>query len=449
MISTYIEQACDAFNEAICITDNNGFVVHVNNKYSELSDISRNKIINHQVRDMVQSGIYDIVLNPQIVLTGERCTGIQNVFNGRKLILNGHPIKDEKGKVAYVVTIVKDFSSIDELNNEIFIQEKLFDVFQKQCANFYNNKYQIVINSKVMRQLYSNASAIAKTDVAVLLLGETGTGKDVIARYIHQESPRHGQPFIKVDCGSIPETLMESELFGYMPGSFSGASRQGKQGLIEAASGGTLFLDEISELPLRMQPRLLRFLQDREVVRLGAIRPRKVDVRIIAATNKNLENEVWCGNFRADLYYRLKVAELTIPPLRTHTEDISLLADGFLSYYSKKYHKSILFSKDFKKQLLDYSWPGNIRELENFIQGAIVSCDGIINKNISGKAHIDLSCDKIVFPIIDGNTYKEMIHNFKSTLIYELIKRYGSIQKLANKLNVNVSTIYRDLKLKK
>ena len=338
MLADYVEQLCDTFRDAICVTDREGIVTLVNKRHAELTGISREKMMGSRIQDMVQNGIFDVVLNPRIVETGQKVSSVQNLYNGRTLLLDGHPVKDASGKVAYVVTVIRDITALTELREEITAQRELLETFQNLSSEgVTGNQYPRVVQSPVMQRLYAEASAIAETDATVLLLGETGVGKDVVARHIHRNSLRADAPFIKVDCGSIPENLIETELFGYVPGSFSGASKHGKAGLVEAASTGTLFLDEIGELPMTMQSRLLRVLQDWEVLRVGATVPKKVDVRVVAATNKELEREVAKGTFRSDLYYRLKVAVLNIPPLRSRRVDILPLAQSFFTFYGKKY----------------------------------------------------------------------------------------------------------------
>lgn len=364
MLCDYIQELYDTFSDAVCVTDNKGIIVLVNRRYSELTGLAPESALGRQVREMVADGIFDTVLNSQVVASGESVSSTQRLYNGLALLLDGHPIKDANGEVLYVVTFIRDITALSELREAVAAQRELLTALQNNYADATSQgdpQYPRILQSDAMRRLYGEAAAIADTGATVLLLGETGTGKDVMARHIHKISARSGGPFIKLDCGAIPENLIESELFGYDPGSFSGARRQGKAGLVEAANNGTLFLDEIGELPLAMQSRLLRVLQDREVMRIGALSPRKVNVQVIAATNKNLEQEMEKGAFRKDLYYRLKVAVLKLPPLRKRKADILPMAQGFLNYYGKKYGKKARFSEESQRLLQAYSWPGNAR----------------------------------------------------------------------------------------
>ncbi len=244
----------------------------------------------------------------------------------------------------------------------------------------------------------------------------------------------------------------ETELFGYAAGTFSGASKTGKIGLIEAAAGGTLFLDEIGELPMPMQTRLLRFLQDWEIMRVGSTTPKQIDVRIVAATNKNLERAIARGEFRSDLYYRLKVAVIAIPPLRDRQADILPLARMFLRFYGSKYHRQLAFSEEAESLLLDYKWPGNIRELENLVQGlAVTSKDSVIRASdvpISGVAKPAASArrDGLDFEL-DGKTYKEIMKDLENKVLSAAMERYGSITEVARHFQVDRSTIFRKVRL--
>ena len=452
MLAEYVEQLCDTFRDAICVTDREGIVTLVNKRHAELTGIARDKMMGSRIQDMVQNGIFDVVLNPRIVETGQKVSSVQNLYNGRTLLLDGHPVKDATGKVAYVVTVIRDITALTELREEITAQRELLETFQNLSSEGASgNQYPRVVQSPVMQRLYAEASAIAETDATVLLLGETGVGKDVVARHIHRNSLRAEAPFIKVDCGSIPENLIETELFGYVPGSFSGASKHGKAGLVEAASSGTLFLDEIGELPMTMQSRLLRVLQDWEVLRVGATVPKKVDVRVVAATNKELEREVAKGTFRSDLYYRLKVAVLNIPPLRSRRVDILPLAQSFLTFYGKKYRKSVNLSDEAKQVLQNHTWPGNVRELENLVQGLVVTCKhGLVGvRDLAGIRPLpacETSEGQYALPSIEGRSLKSIMKEVETAVIEKGMQRYGSISELSRHFQMDRSTIFRKVK---
>lgn len=452
MLNTYVEQLCDTFRDGLCISDRTGVILLVNRRHSEITGIPSKDILGKHAPAMVQSGVFDLVLNPEVVQGRQPVTRVQTLSTGHKLVLEGHPIFDEQGEVAFVATFMRDVTTMSELREQLAAQKELLETFQR-INNPGTGKLQKcprTAHSLAMRRLYGEAETIAAADATVLLLGETGVGKDVLARRIHSASPRAAKAFIKVDCGSIPEHLVETELFGYTAGSFSGANKAGKAGLIEAANEGTLFLDEIGELPLAMQSRLLRVLQDWEVMRVGATTPRHVDVRIVAATNKDLEKEVQKGRFRKDLYYRLKVVVLTIPPLRARQADIVPLAHCFLNYYAAKYGRKITLTPEAEKKLLDHSWPGNVRELENLIQGLVITC----NKN--AICCVDLPITKIIareepqvetLPLdLDGRTFKDIMRELEDNVIKSGLQRYGSITEVAKRFQVDRSTIFRKVK---
>ncbi len=453
MLNDFIEQICDTFRDAICVSDRDGKVLLVNRRHAELTGIPREEMLRHRIQDLMEKGYFDVVLNPLVVETRQKASSVQHVFNGRILMLESHPVLDKEGKVVLVVTIIRDVTALTELREEVSAQKELLETFQtlNNPEMLTTGKYPRIIQSQSMQRLYAEAAAIADTDATVLLLGETGVGKDVVARHIHHSGQRADRPFIKVDCGSIPENLIETELFGYAAGSFSGASKNGKAGLIEAANTGTLFLDEIGELPMIMQSRLLRVLQDWEVMRVGSTTPKPVDVRVIAATNKDLQKEVSRSNFRSDLYYRLKVAVLNIPPLRRRQADILPLAASFLAYYGKKFHKHVRFSHEVERMLLAYDWPGNVRELENLVQGIVVTCKkGIIDAHdLTGIRPVGQSppvSDGLPLPDIEGKSFKTIMKEVEAAVIEAGMRRYGSMAELARYFQVDRSTIFRKVR---
>ena len=451
-LADYFENLCDNLQDAICITDAEGYCVLVNKRHNEITGIKKEDILGKRVQDLVDLGLFDTVINSRIVATGENVSEVQTLSDGKTIVLNGRPLKDKAGQVIYVVTILRDITTITNMRRELTRQNELLETFQQlNSLDKTELKSPLIMQSLSMQKLYAEVGAIAETDVTVLLLGETGVGKDVIARRIHLESKRCKAPFVKVDCGSIPENLIESELFGYAPGSFSGASRNGKAGLVEAASSGTLFLDEIGELPLAMQSRLLRVLQDFEVMRIGSTSPKSVDVRVIAATNRNLEEEVKANRFRSDLYYRLKVAVLHIPPLRERKADIRPLAQSFLNYYAARYNKHITLDPKAIECLKAHSWPGNVRELENMLQGIVATSKkaviepqdlpgiGKFKKNDSAK-------EQYCLPNIVDRSLKDIMKEVEQKILLQGLELYGSISEMAKHFGQDRSTIFRKVK---
>ena len=381
MLQEYLDQLFDAFKEGICISDVEGTVVHLNRRHAEITGIPREEMLGHSVMEFVRRGRLDVVLNPEVMRTGQPATRVQTVSDGRKLILEANPVFDAQGKLVLCITFLRDVTMLSEMREQMSVQKELLEAFQQLStagdAQELSRKTPKLFTSSAMIKLYGEVNTIAETDATVLLLGETGVGKDVIARRIHALSLRKNKTFIKVDCGSIPENLIETELFGYAAGTFSGASKTGKIGLIEAAAGGTLFLDEIGDMSLKTQAKILRILQEQSFERVGGTRTIKVDVRVIAATNRNLREEVSEGRFREDLYYRLNVIGVEVPSLRERREDIPVLATAFLERFALANRKEIKgFTPQAMDALLKYSWPGNVRELENAVERAAILCLG-------------------------------------------------------------------------
>jgi transcriptional regulator with GAF, ATPase, and Fis domain len=297
---------------------------------------------------------------------------------------------------------------------------------------------EIVGTSAPMQQVFRKVEKIAATDISVLITGETGTGKELIAREIHQRSPRVGKPFITINCGAIPENLLESELFGHVKGAFTGAIAS-KQGKFQAADGGTLFLDEIGEMAIELQVKLLRALQERIVVRVGDTRSESVDIRILAATNRELEKEIAAGRFREDLYYRLNVVNLHLPPLRDRGEDVLVLARYLLSRYGREYDAKVKgFSPNASVAIRKHNWPGNIRELENRIKKAVVLCES----TVIGPDDLGLTAD-VVPAILNLSDAKD---RFQREYINEVLAlNNGNRTKTARDLGVDPRTIFRHL----
>ncbi|MCE5336236.1 MAG: sigma 54-interacting transcriptional regulator [Desulfobacteraceae bacterium] len=442
-LAEHFESIMDVFADGIYISDRNGRTIMVNTMYEQLTGLSRNELVGHPVTKLVKQGIFDVVLNPSIVKTKKPKTTIQTTKMGRKVILSGYPVFDPDGQVALVVTFVRDITSLSKIKEELAYHQELLDRFNEvQCYSRRDTERgSFVFESPQMRSLLSLIDSIAVTDVTVLLLGETGVGKDVLARHIHEKSGRKDQAFLKVDCAGIPATLVESELFGYDAGAFSGASAKGKPGFFEMAHRGTLFLDEIGELPLSMQAKLLRMLQDREIVRVGSTRVKKVDVRFIAASNRNLEEAVKEGTFRRDLFYRLQVAVIQVQPLRERRDDILPLVRHFLRVFNSKYKKDLTLTPETESVLLRYEWPGNVRELENFIHGlAIMLQKKWINLS-------DLPPTMLISPKEDmGGSLNSIIAEMEKELLRKALQTYGSAAEVANHFSVDRSTIFRKLR---
>ncbi len=467
----------DLLSDGIYISDREGLTLAINTMYEKITGLKKENLVGRNVEILTKDGIFDTILNPIVVRTGKPASSVQTDRKGNKLVLNGYPIFDDSGQVALVVTFARDVTLMAQLKEQIASQRELIEKYRSNVQYINEESVQrhpLIAHSREMTELNSFIGKVAETDATVLLQGETGVGKDVLARQIHRLSQRNGRPFFKVDCPTIPENLIESELFGYVPGAFSGANTKGKLGFFEMADKGTIFLDEIGELPLSMQTKLLRVLQDQEILRIGSTKVQKVDVRIIAATNRDLEDEVRQGRFRSDLYYRLHVAVVTIPPLRDRREDILPLAEHFLQRYTARYKKTIGFGPGVADVFLGYRWPGNVRELENFIQSLVVTNeDGDIlvsdlPSNMVG--HLSQKCREVALsaagrgpeavPVgpgvpgaslyealdAEGMSLKEIMADIEREILQGALKVHGSISKVAEVFKIDRSTIFRKLK---
>lgn len=285
------------------------------------------------------------------------------------------------------------------------------------------------------------------TDATVLITGESGTGKELIADAIYKNSRRSQKPFIKINCSSIPASLLESELFGYEKGAFSGASAQGKKGLFEAANTGTLLLDEIGDMPMDLQAKLLRAIQSSEITRVGGTAPIKLNIRLIASTNCNLKEKIANGTFRSDLYYRLHVIPISVPPLRDRKEDIPLLCRHYLNIFSEKYNRPVSLSEENLDTLTNYSWPGNIRELRNIMEYLAVCCaDSPQIENSFLYSIFDMETDNAYLELNQNMTLNEAVSTYEKEFLKNTIKDVKNLKEASQILNVDISTVSRKLK---
>lgn len=367
----------DNIDVGIALYDSEGNYLFVNTNLINWRNIPRCEFLKMNVHDFL--GVLDVCVFDLVMEKKQRVSRLQ-YYKGfhnpegsdstRMRIVTGTPIFDEFGNIKYVITLLQDVKSFEELYMALLKEHKIVNYGSNIPA--VAEKPSIVAKSPAFIQLLSIAANVASLDSTVLLCGESGSGKEVLAHYIHDNSDRKNKPLITVNCAAFPENLIEAELFGYERGAFTGASREGKTGLVEAADKGTLFLDEINSLPLSVQGKLLRTLEEKSIQRIGSTRVKKVDFRLIAATNRNLNEMVQAGTFREDLYYRIQVIPLTIPPMRNRREDIIPLCLHFLHYFCQKYNIQKSFSDSVLNEAQNYDWPGNVREIRNFVERMVV-----------------------------------------------------------------------------
>ena len=452
----FYEDVFDNMPDALYVLDDKGNMIYVNYAMIKKFDIPRDELLRYNVFDMYDDGLIDYVISKNVYEQKKEVVMCQKIFNshGKELMqmVSQMPILNDKGDIQYIIGVMRDMEELigyyyDALNK----YQTVKDIGSKRSDD---NKL-LVYNSPQMSDLIRILNNVAPTDANILVQGESGTGKEVLAEYIHQMSERRDKEMVRINCAAFPETLLESELFGYEKGSFTGALGSGKKGLIETADGSTLFLDEINSLPLALQGKILRTIETKMVQRIGSDRPKKIDFRLIAATNEDLSECIKKKTFRADLYYRLNVIPAIIPPLRDRPSDIEPLIEYFLNKYCKKYGKEKTFGPEAMNVLKNYSWPGNVRELKNVVERIVlVSASSVYCiKSIPPQ----MLNGQLLSPSSSGNggnsgcqfdirmSLEENLNAFEKQIIESVVQQYGSGKSAAEVLRVNQSTISRKM----
>ena len=366
----------ESSHDGIMVSDGMGNVIRLNAALEKLIGVKRRDILGRNVADLVQEGVYESSAILQVIETGKTATVVID-HNGRQLLITGSPVYNANSAMTAVVANIRDMSELNDLRQKLEQQQMIAEKYSKELAHIARQQSaqtSFVACSREMKTILATIHSISEVDSTVLISGESGTGKEMVVNEIYASSMRSCRPIIKVNCGAIPPALFESELFGYEDGAFTGARRKGKPGFFELAHMGTLFLDEVGELPLEMQVKLLRVLQEGEIIRIGGSKPISVDVRIIAATNRDLWEMTEEGTFRQDLYYRLNVINIEVPPLRQRRDDIIPLVMHMLERFNQKYGKHKEIPIELGKVLRELPWRGNVRELENLIENLVVLC---------------------------------------------------------------------------
>lgn len=460
-----INSVIEHIDEIVVIFDENGKIEKMNSLCDEILPFKKEDVLGKTIYDMVDSGE---VKDPIIVKMLEAKEKVyQNTVypSGKIIAYTAIPIFDSNDKLKGGVLTGRDISRIANLDKRKQLEKEHDDEEEFQEPKEY------VSVSKEMKKVKKLILRAAKSDSAIFVTGETGVGKEVVARYIHNNSSRREKPFIAVNCGAIPAELIESELFGYEEGAFSGAKKQGKAGIIELVDGGTLFLDEIGELPYDMQKKLLRVIQENEVIRVGGVTPKKIDVRYVSATNISIEELHDPKKFRQDLYFRLSVIPIRMPPLRNRKDDIIPLCNHFLGIFNEKYKKNVRISKGVSEIMLRNPWLGNVRELKNLVERLVVLSNqdivGVdqfeIIMNLDSMEYVDefVKNTDVIEDFNDKNrhnlsqnaitinkemTLDEAIKCLEQIMIKDAVDKFGSIQKAARNIGIDPSTIHRKIK---
>jgi PAS domain S-box-containing protein len=466
-----LEDILDSIDDPVYVLNNKGGFIFANKALIKVTGYSRRELLGFNAIELVKDGVIDHSVTKTVLKSRNKVIGCQHVTKKNSLVnslmITSSPIFDAKGDVEYLVGVLKNISEINEIYREAVLKKEVSVFKHKDYEDNQIVVKDIIAESSEMRKLLDMVAKLASFDTSLLILGESGTGKEVIASFVHSVSPRAEKRMIKINCASLPENLLETELFGYEKGSFTGASDKGKIGLIEMAHNGTLFLDEIDSLPILLQAKILRAIETKMIKRIGSVKEKHIDFRLITATNADLNELVKEKKFRQDLYFRLNVVPVKIPALRERPYDIIPLAIYFLKQYCSKYNKNKQFSKKVFDSLIAYDWPGNVRELKNFVERMVVMSltsvieltdvpkgileDFSIKENDTAFISKDMDYEtgknetNYLFDI-ENNSYKELMARYEEELIKHALLKYKSTYKAAEILGINQSTVFRKKK---
>lgn len=432
--------------DGIYITDGEANTIKLNKAYENITGLKKDEVLNKNMKDLVKNNIISKSGSILAIKNKKPVTLCQEFKTGKKAIISSSPVFDKKGNVIMVVTNVRDMTEIYRLREEMEEKERHtsklnaeLEIIKTKVAK----RNDIVAVDKNTLNVLHLANKVSVLDTPVILFGETGVGKEVFAQYIYRNSSRSKERFIKVNCAAIPQNLIESELFGYASGAFTGADKNGKMGLFELADKGTIFLDEVGELPIEMQSKILRVLQEKEIRRVGSPKSILIDVRVIAATNRDLKEMVRNKTFREDLYYRLVVFPITIPPLRDRVEDIEPLVKIFTEKINNKYRFNKSFTQEAIQLLKDYHWPGNIRELVNVVERALI----ISSREQIYSSELPMSEKKDVNIVLrSSKNLKDILEEIEFEYISAAYEEYKNVRDAASSLGMDASTFVRKRK---
>jgi PAS domain S-box-containing protein len=443
-----LRKILDNSYDEIFVVDKDQTILYVNPVCQENYGLTQDEIIGMKAYELIDQGYCFPPVAPEVLKKKKRLTIEQTTIVGKKLICTATPVFNEKGDIELIVENSRDVTQIEMIKQNLEDAHELVKRYKEEVMELRKSNIQsigIIAHSKAMKHIIALSRHVARTDSSILILGESGTGKGILTKYIHKESQRSDGPFITINCAAIPELLLESELFGYDRGAFTGARKEGKLGLVELANEGTLFFDEVAELPLHLQSKMLEFIQERCFIPVGGEVVKNVDVRIIAATNRNLKEMVANGKFREDLYYRLCVVEIKIPPIHKRREDLMPLIYLFLNRNDKKHQTHHIIANETLDLLMDYDWPGNVRAIEHLVERLVVT----VRETTILPDHLPLDFHQAVIkkdmvdlletpmPLVDA------VDKLTKELIIRAYKSLGSSYKVAKKLQISQSKAYR------
>lgn len=439
----------DELSDGLCLTDGYGVILAVNKSYEEIIGLSADELVGYHISKVMDFVGTDEIVTLMVIEEKKKvCLSKAIGDKNKKVLINGYPYFNEQNEIVSVLSVIRDLTELFEIKDRLEKaereKEKYLDALNK-IKKGQGKKSGFVGKSAPILRIKELIQNVAKTEATVLITGETGCGKEVIAREIHESNGKEDAPYIKVNCVAIPEALLESELFGYEKGAFTGALNKTKPGVFELANGGTLLLDEIGDMPLHLQSKLLRVLQEKELRRIGGTKNISLDLRVIASTNKDLRALISENKFREDLYYRLNVVPITVPPIRERKDDIPLLVDHFLKKFNEKYKRSKTIDDKTMSILEAYDWPGNVRELSNLIERLIVSD---FKNEISHESVINIIGNKVLLneDILSSNTLKDALDKVEKQMIENALRKHGSTYKAAKALGTSQPTLFRKAK---
>ena len=443
----------DLSSDGIWLSAGDGTVLGINKASEKLCGIKAEDVVGQNIRSVVEQGIIDNSATIRVLATRKPVNMLQYVSRTKKhLLLTGTPLFDDQGRISLVVVNERDMTQLNEVREQLERERQVSQRYKSKLAELSQLEVRgepVVAESEAMSRVLQTALKLANLDVSnILLLGESGTGKGLLAKFIHNKSRRSDKPFIQINCAALPESLFEAELFGYEKGAFTGARQQGKAGLFELAQGGTLFLDEIGEAPLSIQAKLLKYLDDYEVLRLGGVKPVTVDCTIITATNQDLDVKVKNSAFRKDLFYRLNTFTLRIPPLRERPEDVFELAALFLETYNKHYDFNKYLTTETLEMLQQYNFPGNVRELKSMVKKAVVMSEG---DRLDGHLMEMLGRAAVGWPgrkaeSVPWDSLPGAVMKLEKDLLSQALRDCRSTREMAKRLGISQPTVVRKLK---
>jgi PAS domain S-box-containing protein len=447
-----LENIFDTSFDEILVTDGEGRILRVGPKSELLYGRTMKELLGKKTTDLAAEGGFTPSITPEIIKTRSKVSGVQVTATGKKLHVIGNPVFNPDGSIHRIIFNSREYEEVEMLRQRLETTESLLDAYRMELETLKQSTVEseadMVVLSPEMRQIYQLAERVASVDSTILIMGESGVGKGMIAQRVHRASHRRTKNFVHINCGAIPETLIESELFGYEKGAFTGANTA-KKGVLEIADGGTVFLDEIGEVPVNVQVKLLQFLQDNTFRRLGGNQLLTVNTRIIAATNQDLRKLIAEGRFREDLFYRLHVIPISVPPLRQRKEEIPALIQHFIARFTKKYGLYKQFHEDTIEILSAYDWPGNVRELENMVERLIVTSEGtdVLPHHLPASLLKDNENYQAAWAIkIKGLCpLKQAVEEVEKQLISMAYQKYENTYRCAEALEVNQSTIVRKM----